>query len=105
MEELQLTDLFKFVDSHVHLYDMKHPTLHYGHWQPDEDLPLKELGNRNYLAQDRSDIRFAVKELSRRMAVPRRRDIEAAKRLARYLVGCPRYRPGNQANAFFQIIK
>ena len=52
MEELQLTDLFKFVDSHVHLYDMKHPTLHYGHWQPDEDLPLKELGNRNYLAND-----------------------------------------------------
>ena len=52
MVELQLTDKFKFIDSHVHLYDMKHPTLHYGHWQPDEDLPLRELGNRNYLAND-----------------------------------------------------
>jgi len=31
---------------------MKHPTLHYGHWQPNEDLPLRELGNKNYLATD-----------------------------------------------------
>tara|TARA_Y100000996_G_scaffold415537_1_gene410936 strand:+ start:5196 stop:6059 length:864 start_codon:yes stop_codon:yes gene_type:complete len=43
---------FKFIDSHVHFYDMNHPTLHYGHWQPDEDLPLKELGNKNYLPTD-----------------------------------------------------
>tara|TARA_B100000959_G_scaffold286697_1_gene366582 strand:- start:2238 stop:3101 length:864 start_codon:yes stop_codon:yes gene_type:complete len=43
---------FSFIDSHVHFYDMKHPTLHYGHWQPHEDLPLRELGNRNYLATD-----------------------------------------------------
>ena len=43
---------FSFIDSHVHFYDMKHPTLHYGHWQPNEDLPLRELGNRNYLAAD-----------------------------------------------------
>ena len=43
---------FSFIDSHVHFYDMKHPTLHYGHWQPNEDLPLRELGNRNYLATD-----------------------------------------------------
>tara|TARA_B110000438_G_scaffold24681_1_gene22993 strand:+ start:792 stop:1670 length:879 start_codon:yes stop_codon:yes gene_type:complete len=53
MEEQRLIkDDFKFVDSHVHFYDMSHPKLHYGHWQPDEDLPLKELGNRNYLAKD-----------------------------------------------------
>ena len=43
---------FSFIDSHVHFYDMKHPTLHYGHWQPNEDLPLRELGNKNYLATD-----------------------------------------------------
>ena len=48
----QLTDQFKFIDSHVHLYDMTHPTLYYGHWQPNEDLPLKELGNRNYLIEN-----------------------------------------------------
>jgi len=53
MEELLLIeDDFKFVDSHVHFYDMNHPKLYYGHWQPNEDLPLKELGNRNYLAKD-----------------------------------------------------
>jgi len=46
------TKAFKFTDSHVHFYDMAHPTLYYGHWQPDEDLPLRELGNRNYLATD-----------------------------------------------------
>ena len=46
------TKAFKFTDSHVHFYDMEHPTLYYGHWQPDEDLPLRELGNRNYLATD-----------------------------------------------------
>ena len=57
----------------------------------------KELGPRetsifrgivaraNYLSQDRSDIKFATKELSRRMAKPRIRDVNAAKRLARYL--------------------
>ena len=44
----------------------------------------------NYLAQDRTEIRFAVKELSRRMANPRVKDINAMKRLARYLVGAPR---------------
>ena len=44
----------------------------------------------NYLAQDRSDIRFAVKELCRRTAKPRMMDMHAMKRLARYLVGCPR---------------
>ena len=43
---------FQFLDAHVHFYDMKHPKLHYGHWQPDEDLPLKELGKKNYLASD-----------------------------------------------------
>ena len=62
----------------------------------------RELGDReasvyrgivaraNYLSQDRSDIKFAVKELSRRMAKPRVKDVMAAKRLARYLLAKPR---------------
>ena len=40
----------------------------------------------NYAAQDRSDIQFAVKELSRKMAAPDEGDKKALKRLARYLV-------------------
>ena len=47
----------EFVDSHVHFYDMKHPELFYGHWQPDVDPPLigkqmRKLGERNFLAED-----------------------------------------------------
>ena len=45
----------------------------------------------NYLGQDRSDIRFAVKELSRRMAKPRRRDWRRLIRLGKYLVGKERF--------------
>ena len=39
-----------------------------------------------YLAQDRSDIAFAVKELSRRMSCPDARDWHSLKRLGRYLL-------------------
>jgi hypothetical protein len=39
-----------------------------------------------YLAQDRSDIAFAVKELSRRMSSPDKRDWQSLKRLGRYLL-------------------
>ena len=39
----------------------------------------------HYVSQDRSDIKFATKELNRRMAEPRVRDVNAAKTLARYL--------------------
>jgi len=51
------SDGFEFVDAHVHFYDMKHPTLHYGHWQPDEDHPFlgsqtRILGSKNYLAEN-----------------------------------------------------
>ena len=47
----------EFVDSHVHFYDMQHPELFYGHWQPDVDPPLigkqmRKLGERNFLAED-----------------------------------------------------
>ena len=44
----------------------------------------------NYLAQDRSDIQFAIKELSRSMANPTTGDMIRLKRLARYLKGSPR---------------
>ena len=44
----------------------------------------------NFLAQDRADIQFAAKELSRRMAVPVRSDWEAAKKIARYFKHRPR---------------
>ena len=62
-----------------------------------DELPTREaskfrglVARGNYVGQDRSDIKYAVKELSRRMAKPRYRDVEALKRLARYLVGKPR---------------
>ena len=47
----------EFVDSHVHFYDMQHPELFYGHWQPDVDPPLigkqmRKLGERNFFAED-----------------------------------------------------
>ena len=50
-------DSLEFVDSHVHFYDMQHPELFYGHWQPDVDPPLigkqmRKLGERNFLAED-----------------------------------------------------
>jgi hypothetical protein len=48
------------------------------------------VARANYLAQDRGDIQFAVKELSRRMSSPTSGDWIALKRLGRYLLGCPR---------------
>ena len=44
----------------------------------------------NYLAADRMDIQFAVKEVCRGMANPEARHWQGLKRLARYLVGRPR---------------
>jgi hypothetical protein len=43
----------------------------------------------NFLAQDKPDIAYAVKELCRGMSKPVARDMEALKRLARYLAGKP----------------
>ncbi|MCY4653856.1 MAG: amidohydrolase family protein [Dehalococcoidia bacterium] len=50
-------DRIEYVDAHVHFYDMQHPELFYGHWQPDVDPPLigrqmRKLGERNFLAED-----------------------------------------------------
>eukprot|EP00973_Karenia_brevis_P051650 7172486-Karenia_brevis.AAC.2 len=44
----------------------------------------------NYLAVDRPDIQYSVKELCRTMASPARGDIRKPRRLVRYLKGCPR---------------
>ena len=44
----------------------------------------------NFLASDRPDIAFAVKELCRGMSAPTAHDQDALKRLARYLLGRPR---------------
>ena len=41
----------------------------------------------NYLSQGRTDIQFAVKELSRRMSKPTEDHFEALRRLCRYLLG------------------
>ena len=48
------------------------------------------VARANYLAQDRPDLQFPVKELSRRMATPRHADWQLLKRIARYLIGAPR---------------
>ena len=45
----------------------------------------------NFLAQDRADLQFAVKGASKHMANPREYDWIYIKRIARYLVGKPRY--------------
>ena len=44
----------------------------------------------NYLGMDRPEIAFATKELCRRMTAPRRCDMRALGRVARYLKGAPR---------------
>ena len=50
-------DRLEFVDTHVHFYDMQHPELVYGHWQPGVPHPslgwqIQKLANRNYVAED-----------------------------------------------------
>ena len=44
----------------------------------------------NYLSQDRSDVQFAVKELSRGMSSPTVNDRNQLKRFGRYLIDRPR---------------
>ena len=65
----------------------------------DEDSPLDgpraaqyaSLAARlNYLAMDRPDLLFSVKELMRHMSSPTERRWAGLKRAARYLVGAPR---------------
>ena len=47
----------QFVDAHVHFYDMQHPELFYGHWQPGVPHPflgwqIQKLAERSYFAED-----------------------------------------------------
>ena len=44
----------------------------------------------NFLAMDRPDILYSVKELTRKMASPRTQDLTALKRVARYTITYPR---------------
>ena len=48
------------------------------------------VARANYLAQDRMDLQYTTKELSRRMSKPRVEDVGRLKRLVRYLVGAER---------------
>ena len=48
------------------------------------------VAKMNYVAMDRADIQYAVKEAARTMAAPRVRDWSKLARITRYLVGCPR---------------
>ncbi len=69
-------------------------------WKVQEEaveLPKEQIteyralaARSNYLATDRVDIQFAVKEICRGMAKPTVGDKRKLKRLARYLVGKPR---------------
>ena len=44
----------------------------------------------SYLSQDRCELQFAVKELARRMQIPNAKNMQALKRLRRFLKGSPR---------------
>ena len=66
--------------------DLENPRL-----SPTEASSYRGLAARaNFLSQDRPDLQYASKEMSRWMAVPRRSDWDLAKRLRRYLINKPR---------------
>ena len=48
------------------------------------------VARANYLAQDRMDLQYTTKELSRRMSRPSAEDVGRLKRLVRYLAGAER---------------
>ena len=68
---------------------------------PDEEDPAlkpeyatkfrRVIARANGLAQDRMDIQFAVKEVARGMATPRKSHLDKLTRLAKYLLGRKRY--------------
>ena len=66
---------------------------------PDDDEELSEVdaglyrsfaARANYLSLDRPDLAFPAKELCRRMRAPGKTDLEALRRLGRYLLDSPR---------------
>lgn len=93
----------EFVIDHLKLQDAKFVctpgTKEEGRTQEDNETPLgpKEaslyraiVARCNYFAPGRPGISYAVKELARQMATPRRGDMQRLKRLGRYLKGRPR---------------
>ena len=59
---------------------------------PQERTCYRQIVARgNYISQDRCDIQYAVKELSRGMSSPKASDMRALKSFGRYLVGRTRY--------------
>ena len=56
----------------------------------DSTLYRACVARANFLSQDRSDIQYATKELSRKMSNPNHQDMIRLKRLGRYLKGRPR---------------
>merc|ERR1711873_57450 len=63
---------------------------------PHESTEYRAIVARaNYLAQDRSDIQYAVKELCRNMSCPPRGDWKTLKRLSRYLLTSSESRSGS----------
>ncbi len=66
--------------------DRDNPCLH-----GNEATRFRALTARaNYLAQDRPESQYAIKEIARRMSSPRQSDWTLLKRMGRYLVGAPR---------------
>ena len=64
----------------------------YGPLQRGEAIEYRTIAARlNYLALDRMDIQFAVKEVAKHMSRPVVLDWVKLKRLARYLAGKPWY--------------
>ena len=59
---------------------------------PEQSTEFKQLIARcNFITQDRPDGQYAVKEIARGMANPRKADWEKLVRLGKYLVGRPRH--------------
>ena len=74
-------------------YDVKYPATKTPYEEEDEEaLPAHEVkrfqalvARANYLAQDRSDIQFSVKELARSMSAPTRGSWKGLVKLGKYL--------------------
>ena len=49
------------------------------------------IARTNFLAQDRMDLQYSVKEAARGVAVPRQSDYEKLVRIAKYLLGHPKF--------------
>jgi len=90
-KDLQLGDKVRYTPSPYEkpkVQEIEHPT---AELDPKMATMYRAVVARaNYLCQDRSDIRYAVKELSRSMSAPREGDYGRLRRLGRCLVQHPR---------------